>query len=471
MSSITADPRRTGPAHAAPAAGRVPVIALPTAELRDRLASGALRAEEVARAFIAQVAEREPQVRAFAWFDEDDVIAQARRLDSLRATGRPVGPLHGLPVALKDVIDTARIPTCNGTELDAGRVPERDAWLVTRLRAAGAVIFGKTETAELAFLHPGRTANPVNPDHTPGGSSQGSAAAVAARMVPLAVGTQTGGSVVRPAAYCGCVGFKPSFGAIPRTGVLRQSESLDTVGVFAGDVAGAALLAEVLYGDDPGDPATAPGPAPRLSDSAAAAPPVTPTLALLRLPEHDQASAETREAFAELAEVLGDGAFPVDLPPLFAGAAAERERVNYAEMARNYWHYRKRGADRLSPQMTAALDAGEAITARDYLAARDWPSVLRAGLDEVLDRCDALVLPATPGPAPRGHDTTGPSTFNTLFTFCGMPAITLPLLESPDGLPMGVQLAARRGDDARLLRTAAWLTARLAAAQSPESPA
>src|SRR5690554_3117875 len=200
--------------------GHVPLIALSAVALRDRMASGALTAEEVAQAFLDQIAASDPEIEAWAWLDSDHVLDQARKLDVQRRTGRSVGALHGLPVALKDVIDTARIPTENGTVLDRGRVPSNDATIVARLRAAGAVIMGKTVTAELAFMHPGKTRNPVNGDHTPNGSSSGSAAAVAAHMVPLAVGTQTGGSIIRPAAYCGCVGFKPTFGAIPRTGVL-----------------------------------------------------------------------------------------------------------------------------------------------------------------------------------------------------------------------------------------------------------
>ena len=207
-------------------------------ELRDRIARGALKAVDLAEALIARIAETEPELRAWAWHDPAFVRAQAEALDDQRGTGRPIGPLHGVPVGMKDIIDTARIPTENGTPLDAGRVPGRDAAVVERLRAAGALILGKTVTTELAFMEPPRTRNPAAPGRTPGGSSSGSAAAVAAGQVPLAVGTQTGGSVIRPAAFCGVVGFKPSFGAISRAGILAQSPSLDTVGVFAGSVRG-----------------------------------------------------------------------------------------------------------------------------------------------------------------------------------------------------------------------------------------
>ena len=437
--------------------GHVPLVALDAVELRDRLAAGALRAEEVAEAFLAQTREREPEIGAFAHLDEGHVMGQARRLDAARRTGRPVGPLHGLPVALKDIIDTAGQPTENGTTLDAGRVPTADAAIVTRLRAAGAIVMGKTVTTELAYLHPAATRNPAAPSRTPGGSSAGSAAAVAAHMAPFAIGTQTGGSVIRPASFCGCVGFKPSFGAIPRTGILAQSPSLDTVGVLARSVEDAALLAETLYGHDPADPATRPAPPPRLLDVASAEPPITPTLAVLHPPGYERAEPVLREAMAELVDALGERAFEVELPRAFEEAAASRERINLAEMAKCYHAYERGGRDRLSPEMRDALDRGRKVLARDYLAALDWPAVLNAGLEEVFARCDAILAPATLGPAPEGLASTGDAIFNGLWTLCGVPAVTVPLLRTEDGLPMGVQLVGRRGEDARLLRTARWL--------------
>ncbi len=433
------------------------ILGLGARELHARMVAGSLTAKEVAEAFLAQVAEREPEVQAWAWHDPGFVRAQAADLDRYRGTGRPLGPLHGLPVGVKDIFDTARIPTENGTSLDAGRVPVRDAFVVSRLRAAGAVIMGKTVTTELAFLDPGRTRNPHDPTRTPGGSSSGSAAAVAAAMVPLAVGTQTGGSVIRPAAFCGVTGFKPSFGAIPRTGVLAQSQSLDTVGVFARDAADAALLADQLFGFDAGDRATRPAPPPRLLETALSAPPVAPTFAFLRPPGWARAEAQTRAAFEELAEVLGERCFAVDLPPHFEDAAELRARINFAEMARCYYRYGRDGETVLGPQVAEAIRAGGEITARDYLAALDWSDVFNAALGEIFERADALLMPATLGPAPQGLGSTGDAIFNGVWTLCGTPAVTLPLLTSEEGLPMGVQLVGARGDDARLMRTATWL--------------
>jgi Asp-tRNA(Asn)/Glu-tRNA(Gln) amidotransferase A subunit family amidase len=431
------------------------ILALSAVALRDRLASGALRAVELVEACLTRIAATEPTVQAWAWLDGEYALEQARALDKRRQAGLPIGALHGLPVGLKDVIDTKGIPTANGTPIDAGRVPNEDAWIVARLRAEGAIIMGKTVSTECAFMYPGKTTNPHNPAHTPGGSSQGSAAAVAAGMVPLAVGTQTGGSVIRPASFCGVVGFKPSFGLIPRTGVLMQSPFLDTMGVFGRTVEDCALLAEALTGYDAGDRATASVPRPRMLDVALSKAPVTPSFAFAKPPGYDQADPQMRAALEELAGLLPES---FDLPPLgFDDIAAIRQRINYAEMAKCYYGMERRGRDQMSDLLKAAIDEGKAVLARDYIAALDWRDLMNAALDEIFDRCDAIVAPAAPGPAPEGLQSTGSSIFNGLWTMAGVPAITVPLFTAENGLPMGVQLVGRRGDDARLLRTARWL--------------
>ncbi|WP_404424886.1 amidase [Thalassospira australica] len=435
-----------------------PLLNLDVVELRDRLASGAVRAVEYAEACLDRIAELEPEIQAWAYLDGEHVLAQARALDTRRQSGMPTGPLHGIPVGLKDVIDTARMPTENGTPLDAGRVPNEDAVIVAKLKAAGAIIMGKTVSTEMAFMHPSKTRNPHNTAHTPGGSSSGSAAAVAASMVPLAIGTQTGGSIIRPASFCGVVGLKPTFGAIPRTGVLTQSPSLDTMGVFSRTVEGAALLAEILFGYDARDTATRPQPVPRLLETAMTEPPVTPTLAFIRPPQFDEiADDDTVMAFRELTSLLGEQCFEAPLPKAFDDAVDIRSRINSAEMAKCYYAYEKRGRDQLSSELCEAIDKGKTVLARDYLAALDWRGLFNAALEEVFQRCDAIITPSAPGAAPGRLDTTGNPVFNGLWTLCGTPAITLPLLWAENGLPMGVQLVGRAGDDARLLRTARWL--------------
>jgi Asp-tRNA(Asn)/Glu-tRNA(Gln) amidotransferase A subunit family amidase len=431
------------------------ILSLSAVELRDRMASGALRAVELVEACLARIAATEGQVQAWAWLDGAYALDQARDLDKRRQAGLPIGVLHGLPVGIKDIIDTKGIPTANGTVIDAGRVPSEDAWIVARLRAEGAIVMGKTVTTEAAYLHPGKTLNPHNSAHTPGGSSQGSAAAVAAGMVPLAIGTQTGGSIIRPASFCGIVGFKPSFGMIPRTGVLMQSPFLDTLGVFGKTVADCALLAEVLTGHDPADSATAPRPTPRLLDTAQSKVPVTPAFATVTLPGSDQADPEMLAAIAELAELLPD-CFAMPLNG-FDDIAAIRQRINFAEMSKCYYALERRGRDQMSEMLKSALDEGKSVLARDYIAALDWRDLMNSALGKIFERCDAILCPAALGPAPQGLGSTGSAIFNGLWTLAGVPAITLPLFVAENGMPMGVQLVGRRGDDARLLRTARWL--------------
>lgn len=420
--------------------------------LRRSLAEGSLTSRALAETCLDAIAAQEDTVQAWTWIDPDHVLAQADAADAHRAEGRPLGALHGLPVGLKDVIDTAGIPTENGTPLDAGRVPARNAWIVSRLQSEGAILMGKTVTTELAFLNPGKTRNPVNPGHTPGGSSSGSVAAVAAGMVPLAIGTQTGGSIVRPAAFCGITGYKPTFGAIPRTGVLEQSPFLDTLGTFGRTPACAALLAEVLFGQDDGDRCTVARPHPRLSDAVARNPVSAPVIAFARPPYWEDATEETRAAIEDLAERLG--AHTVDLPEGFADAPALRNLINNAEMAACFRHYMARDASLLSEKVRSAIAEGEAASAPDYIAALAARDRLEAALGPIFDSADVILTPATLGPAPEGLSSTGNSVFNGIWTLTGSPSVTIPVLQADNGLPLGAQLTARRGEDGKLLAIA-----------------
>jgi Asp-tRNA(Asn)/Glu-tRNA(Gln) amidotransferase A subunit family amidase len=426
--------------------------------LRNAITDRTVTAAEVAEAFLARIADREPEVGAFAAFDAGQVRAAARDRDAWQAAGKPLGPLHGLPVALKDIIDTADMPTENGTPLDAGRRPTADAVVVARLRAAGAVILGKTVCTELGAMHPRGTRNPHDPGHTPGGSSSGSAAAVGAGMAPLALGTQTNGSVVRPASFCGIVGYKPTFGAIPRTGILPQARPLDTVGVFARSVADAALLADALSGPDASDPDSSETP-PGVLEAALVPPPSPPAFVFARTASWPTAEPETARAFATLAAKLGGACREAALPAECDDAIAVHTTLAFAGMARHYGPYHDRGADALSPWMRTAIEEGRTITAVDYLAGLDHRDLIHAGVVSALGDGDVFLTPAAPGAAPAGIDATGSPAFNTLWTLCGMPAISLPLLAGAKGLPLGVQLVARRGEDARLMRAAAWLMA------------
>lgn len=434
---------------------------LTAVEASERLARGELRATEYAEACFKRIDAREEEVRAWRFIDRDLVRKRASAAESHRKGGRTVGPLHGVPVGLKDIIDTADMPTENGTAIDSGRKPRNDAALVARLRAAGANILGKTVSTELAYFTPGETRNPHDPSRTPGGSSSGSAAAVASGMVPLAVGTQTAGSVIRPASFCGVVGFKPSFGVIPRTGVLRQSAPLDTIGVFGRSVEDVALIGDVLAGYDEGDPDSLLEAPPRLLELARAKPPLPPLFAFVKQPEWGEADATTQEAVAELADELGDHCDEVPLPSIFGEAAAAHRTLMTAGFARNLRPYYDRGRDRLSARLVEAIEEGQKVTAVAYFSALDWREVLYAGIERIFDRYDAILAPAAIGEAPEGLESTGNPVFNAPWTLMGMPAITLPLMQGPNGLPLGIQLIGRRGYDGRLLRTARWLSERI----------
>ncbi len=425
-------------------------------DARDRMARGEFTAADLCEACLARIAEREADVGAFAFLDAELALSQAKACDDLRAGGT-VGALHGLPVGLKDIIDTKDMPTENGTPLDAGRRPNEDAVIVSRLKAAGAVIIGKTVTTELGARHPRGTRNPHHREHTPGGSSSGSAAAVAAGMVPLAIGTQTNGSVIRPASFCGIVGFKPSFGLIPRAGVLPQSPPLDTVGVFARSVGDAALIVDVLAGYDPLDPDTRHLPPLRRLETALADPQEMPAFAFVKTPAWDRAEPYTRDRSAELVEALGEACEDVTLSEIFNEGDVALKTITNVGVARTYERYYDRGREQLSDYMRTTVAEGLAIPAVDYLDALDRQAELRAAVDHLFDRYDAIVTPAAPGEAPRGLESTGDSAFNNLWSLCGVPALTLPLLKGPNGLPLGVQLVGRRGEDAQLLRVGQWL--------------
>ena len=426
------------------------------------LREGAVSAAQVVEACLARIEKLDPQVQAWAFLDPEHALWQARALDAARAAGKPLGPLHGLPVGIKDIFDTADMPTEDGTLLHAGRRPEQDSTVVARLREAGAVILGKTVTTELATFRPGKTRHPQDPARTPGGSSSGSAAAVASGMVPLAVGSQTNGSVIRPASFCGVVGFKPTHGLISRRGMLTVSRTLDQVGVFAGSILDAALLAEVLMAYDPGDADMRPRARPDLSRIALQPPPLPPKLAFVRSPVWDHADDDTRAAFAELVEVLGDSVAEAALPAVFGETIELHRTIQDAELAVNLSLEYQKGRDQLSAQLCATIEHGQTVKATDYVRGLARIPVLNRGLDEIFDHFDAILTPAAPGEAP-GIETTGSPVFCTTWSLLGAPAITLPLMSGANGLPVGVQLVGKRGDDARLLRTARWLWDRIVA--------
>jgi Asp-tRNA(Asn)/Glu-tRNA(Gln) amidotransferase A subunit family amidase len=437
--------------------------ALPAGEGARLIREGAISSEDLVGACLARVREREPEIQAWAFLDPEHAMAQARAADRWRREGQPLGPLHGVPVGVKDIIDTADMPTENGSPLHAGRTPSRDAAVVAGLRAAGAVVMGKTTTTEFAGRTPGKTHNPHRRGHTPGGSSSGSAAAVAAGMVPLALGSQTGGSTIRPASFCGVYGFKPTRGLISRQGMFRLSQTLDHVGLFARSIEDLALLAECLVGEEEGDPESRPRARVPYGEIACAEPPLPPMLGFIRTPRWDLVARDAREAFAEIIDHLGDRVEEVELSEAGAQASDWHRTILEAEMAANLEPEWRRGRAGLSASLRARLESGRAVSAPDYLEALDRIAPLHESLAELCaQRYDALLTPAAAGTAPAGLDSTGDPAFCTLWTLCGMPALSLPLLVGENGLPLGVQLVGPRHRDGPLLRTARWLVAHLA---------
>ena len=437
------------------------LAALTAAEAAKRIRTGEITSEELARACLDAIAAREDEIGAWTYLDPDYALNQAREADEIRRQGREVGPLHGVPVGIKDIIETEDMPTENGCPIFDGRRAGRDAAVVAGLREAGAVIMGKTVTTEMAVYYPGKTRNPHRPTHTPGGSSSGSAAAVAANMVPLSVGTQTNGSVVRPASFCGVYGLKPTYGLFSRRNVLVQSPPLDTVGVFARSIEDLAIAADVLSTYDEADSAMWRRSRGSHHKVAMEEPPVPPVLGFVKRPVWDQASSVTQDAFGELAEELGAHCEEVELPLPFEGVIQMHADIMLPDIARHFGPLEEKYPDKLSARLRDMIEQGRRVSAVAYNHARDQQQILYRVLESYFDRYLALLTPSAPGPAPEGIDTTGNPVFCTMWTFFGTPAMSLPLLEA-DGLPLGVQLVGPRRDDARLLRTARWLVGHLA---------
>jgi Asp-tRNA(Asn)/Glu-tRNA(Gln) amidotransferase A subunit family amidase len=407
---------------------------------------GKLRTEALVEAVLDRVAAREPQVRALACFDPDRARAAATSLSP--------GPLHGVPLGVKDVLDTADMPTEYGSPIWRGWRPRADAAAVAWARAAGAWCYCKTVTTEFATRKPGPTANPhalhIGSGHTPGGSSSGSAAGVADRFFPLAFGTQTAGSVIRPAAYCGIVGYKPSFGLIHRSGMKLMSESLDTIGVVARAVADCALLAEAVSGQELGDPDRQPDRAPRIG--------------LCRTPSWPMAQPETQALLSRVADTLARAGATVsdrELPASYAALTEAHPIVMNAESARALgWELAERReqiSDLLLERLDFGLRQGPGDIARAYQAFRR----AQEGFAEATEGLDVLVTPSAPGEAPPTLDWTGDPAFNFIWTSLHVPCVTVPAGTGPNGLPLGVQVVARRGEDRAALAWAGWVAAAL----------
>ena len=431
---------------------------LTATEAVQAIASGRLSSVDLVKSCLAQIADTDASINAWAYLDPESALAQAAECDRIRKAGLGTGPLHGLPVGLKDVIDTRDMPTQRGTDIFKDRQPDKDARLVERLRESGAVIMGKTVTTELAFVHANDTRNPHNPEHSPGGSSSGSAAAVAACHVPLAVGTQTNGSVIRPASFCG------TRGVISRAGVLKTSDSLDQVGCFGRSLEDVALLTDALAGYDQADSCSFARPRPQMRAGAQAEAPVAPDLVWFNLPFYDRLSPDAHEGMEAVLDVLGPRITRMAAADTLANLVAVQARIHEYEICQHQAAVFDANFEDLSRELQLIVARGRKISEAEYTDALAVKASAQTFFDELFVEFDAIIAPCATGEAPKFGSGTGDPIFCTLWTLAGLPCVSLPLLVGDNNLPIGVQLIGPIEKDDRLLRTARWLQLHLAQA-------
>ena len=419
--------------------------------------AGDLNSRQLVEACLARSAERDQDVGAWIYLNPDLALSQADACDQARAEGKELGPLHGIPVGLKDIIDTADMPTANGSDLFAGRRPVADSAIARQLRGAGAIIMGKTVTTEFALNAAGKTKNPHNPEHTPGGSSSGSAAAVADFQVPLSVGTQTGGSMIRPASYCGVHGFKPTFGSISRAGMFPLARPLDHPGIYARSIEDIARTGDVLMAKDPADLDMRGHMKPELLDALSKPAGTPPRIAFVKGPMWEFAEPYMDALFDGVVKKLGSHAQHVEMAGVFDGALDCQATVMMANVVANIGDYCRNHPDKVRPETIRRAKQGYDILAEDYVKAIEFRDTLRAAVDKIFDHYDVLITAAAPGEAPKDLNNTGNAVFQKIWTLTGVPTLTLPKLQGPSGLPIGLQVIGRFGYDGDLLRHAAWI--------------
>ena len=410
-------------------------------EAANGIASGTFTSLELVTACLERIHAREEQVGAWAWLDPDQALAQARACDRRPATT----PMHGVPVAVKDIIDTADMPTCYGTQIYNGHYPPEDAQCIRLLRQAGAVIMGKTVTTEFAFYAPGKTGNPHNPEHTPGGSSSGSAAAVADFHVPLALGTQTSGSIIRPASFNGVFGCKPTYNSYSVDGIHPLAPDLDTLGAFSRSPADIAVLHGVLAGSSIQAPAA-----------------VRPAaVAVVRTPAWDDADAQVKDGVLDFADRLKQENIGVIEPDedLLHGLMEVQQAYLALGAATSLGHITDRHPDQVRPQTRDVVAEGRRVDESFNARLQDALARGERFLSEVFSRADVIITPSAAGEAPAGLHNTGNPMFNRIWTFLRTPCMNLPLTKSRSGLPIGIQLVCNRREDERLFGYSASLEA------------
>jgi len=439
----------------------MPLSNLTAVNIVQSLKKGEFTCEELVKNYIDHINKYEKNIEAWEFFDETLILKQAKKLDQDHQSGKVHGDLHGVPVGIKDIFDTENMPTSDGTEIHKENPSWNDCTVVSKLKQAGAIIMGKTVTTELAYYSPGKTKNPHDPTRTPGGSSSGSAAAVASHMVPLAIGSQTNGSVIRPASYCGVVGYKPTKGLISRHLVLQISRALDQIGVFSNTLEDAALISEQLFGYDKQDPDTSLSAKPKLLDATKQKPPLEPIFAYIKLPFMDELDEDAKKGFEEIKDELKGKIDEIELPEGFVDIPEWHKVIMESDMARSFSAEYTKSKHKLSNNIIEAIERGMKYTAVEYNNALSKIDAANIYFKQFFYDYDAILTPSASGEAPKGLKSTGNPIFCTIWTFCGMPCISLPLLQGNNGLPIGVQLVSSLFDDERLFRNASWLTKKI----------
>ncbi len=433
------------------------IFSITTIELVAKMKEGQISSVEVCNAYIERINKFEKDVKAWNFIDKKKLLEKAEEADEYRKSGKPLGCLHGLPVAVKDIFGTYDMPTECGTIFRKKMSASQDSEVVNLLKNAGAIIMGKTVTAELAYIHPGKTTNPHDYTRTPGGSSSGSAAVIAAQMAPLSVGSQTGGSIIRPASYCGVVGYKPSYGLISRNGVLKTSEKLDTIGVFGKSVEAVALLAKVLIKKDLYDPATIHFAADEMVKFSTKDPFFEPKFIFYKTDKWKNIHKDSKKAFEFFIKKFKKNIEVFDTPSYFKDISKHHQIIHETDLANNFQSYYKKDKKKLSKEMRDAIERGLKYSAYDYANAIDFMKQSYESYKEVFEDYHGVITPSSSGVADKGLKSTGSADFQKIWTYLGLPTISLPLLTGENNLPLGVQLVGDKLDDLRFLGTANWL--------------
>ena len=433
------------------------IFSLSANELAAQLREGEISSVEVCSQYIERIGKFEKDVKAWSHFNKKLLLEKAAEADEHRISGKPLGLLHGLPVAVKDIIGTLDMPTECGTTIRKKMTASQDSEVVNLLKVAGAIIMGKTETTELAYFHPGKTTNPHDYKRTPGGSSSGSAAAVAAYMAPLSIGSQTNGSTIRPASYCGVVGYKPSYGLISRYGILKQSDKLDQVGIFGKSVEDVALLARVLIKKDLFDPATIHYSAEDMMDVCRKGPLFDPKFIFYKTKNWKNIDKESQKSFEIFIKTFKKNIEVFDTPSYFDDIPKYHKIIHETDMANNFQLYYKKYKKKLSKEMVSAIERGFKNSATEYAEAIDFMKRSYDSYKEVFEDYHGVLTPASSGVAPKGLGNTGSPEFSTVWTYLGLPSISLPLLTGKNDLPLGIQLIGDKHDDLRFLGVASWV--------------